>query len=230
MLWGLNVHLTKGVQMNKKFYITIPLKDSEERVGVKGKLTVNMMLDPYYISETSLLSVFVSDNEYKEYLPLAREIIFNSSLRSLEFTYNKLNSFSEEHKLILRRELALCFAINTFSNHFYQGFQESLHRSKSFSDFTVTTTVKNSPELLKDMISSSSNCIKEAKAEIVNSSSIANSLGLSSVKGSENLSNSFTYRTWIHDNLPIKSSGFIGNGKIWYQGNLYKDMVNVSNT
>ena len=225
------VHLIED-SMNKKFMIKIPLKHEENREFSKHNLqfSVNTLLYPYYISETSLLSMFTESEDYPQYLEKSREIIFNASLRALEFTYNKLNSFPEEHKLILRRELALCLAINSFSNHFYKGFYDSIQRSKSFADFSVSTTVKNNPSLLKEMISNSNGCILEAKAAILNASHLANSLGMTSVKGVENPSNSFSYRTWIHSNLPIESTGSLANGKIWFAGNLYKDAVNVPNT
>lgn len=218
--------------MNKKYMIKIPLKHTKDKEYAKHNLqfSVNTMLYPYYISETSLLSMFTDIEEYPLYIERSRELIFNASLRALEFTYNKLNSFPEEHKLILRRELALCLAINSFSNHFYKGFYDSIQRSKSFADFSVSTTVKNNPTLLNEMITNSNNCIVEAKAAIIGASHIANSLGMTSVKGVENMSNSFSYRTWIHSNLPVASSSVLGNGKIWFAGNLYKDAPNVSNT
>lgn len=218
--------------MNKKYMIKIPLKHPENLEYAKNNLqfSVNTLLHPFYIAETSLLSMFVEEEEYEKYGDKAREIIYNASLRALEFTYNKLNTFPEEHKLIFRRELALCLAMNNFANHFYKGFTDTIQRSKSFADFSVSTTVKNNPSLLKEMIAGSSNCILEAKLAITNASHIANSLGLTSVKGVYNASNSFSYRTWIHTNLPIESSSVIANGKIWFEGNLYKDSTRVSNT
>ena len=147
--------------MNKKYMIKIPLKHPEDINYAKNKLqfSVNTLLHPFYIAETSLLSLFTDEEDYEKYSEKAREIIYNASLRALEFTYNKLNNFPEEHKLIFRRELALCFAINSFANHFYKGFQDTIQRSKSFADFSVSTTVKNNPSLLKEMIEGSVNCI-----------------------------------------------------------------------
>lgn len=216
--------------MNKKYMIKIPLKHPEDVEYAKNSLqfSVNTLLHPFYIAETSLLSLFTEEEDYKKYSEKAREIIYNASLRSLEFTYNKLNNFPEEHKLIFRRELALCLAINSFANHFYKGFADTVQRSKSFADFSVSTTVKNNPSLLKEMITGSSDCILEAKLAITNASHIANSLGMTSVKGEYNPSNSFSYRTWIHSALPIQSTNALANGKIWFQGNLYKDVDNVS--
>lgn len=213
--------------MNKKFIITIPLKNEKKK---SIKLSVNTMLTPFYISETALLSVYMEEEEYETYREKAREIIFNASLRADEYTYNKLGAVSDEHKLLLKRELALCFALNTFSRHFYKGFHDTLHRSKSFADFTVTTTVKNNPALLKDMIANSNDCIKEAKKAIKDISAVDLGLGRSMVKGKLNPANSFSYRLWIHNMLPEKSNALFASEKIWLNGNMYKDGVrNVSN-
>lgn len=206
--------------MNKKYMIKIPLKNEPKEAL---SFNVNLLLYPYYISESALLAIFTEEHEYTKYRSLAREIIFNASLRAYEFSYNKMGHTLEEHKLIFRRELALCLAMNAFSNHFYKDLYSSLSRSKSYADFSVSTTVKNDGVLLKEMIANSSNCIIEAKKVITDSYNISNSLGKTSVKGVLNPGNSFSYRTWIHSNLPIKSSSILGNNKIWYQGNLYKD-------
>lgn len=220
--------------MNKKYSIKIPLTLKESRGELNPihlKFNINILLNPFYISESSLISIFVGEEDFEQYYPRAREIIFNASLRASEFTYNKLVGFSEEHKLLLRRELALCFSINSFSKHFYKGFELSNHRSKSFADFSVTTTIKNSPSILEDMIKSSNSCVIEAKKAIDDLSHLGSSLGLSNLKGSYNLSNAFSYRLWFHNNLPTKSNAIFASDKMWTQGNLYKDGVRyVSNT
>ena len=79
--------------MNKKYMIKIPLKHTKDVEYAKHNLqfSVNTMLYPYYISETSLLSMFTDIEEYPLYIERSRELIFNASLRALEFTYNKLN-------------------------------------------------------------------------------------------------------------------------------------------
>ena len=220
--------------MNKKYSIKIPLNLKDPTNIDKDiivKFNVNTLLNPFYLSESAIISLFVGEEEQEQYKARAREIIFNASLRASEFTYNKLTSFSEEHKLLLKRELALCFAINSFAKHFYKGFELSAQRSKSFADFSVSTTVRNSPILLEDMIKSSNNCVEEAKKAIVDLNNIANSLGRSNLKGQYNLTNSFSYRTWMHSNLPEKSNAIFASEKVWSNGDLYKDGVrNVSNT
>lgn len=221
--------------MNKRYSLKIPLRLKESREetseGKELKFNVNVLLNPFYISESSLISIFVGEEDFEQYYPRAREIIFNASLRASEFTYNKLIGFSEEHKLLLRRELALCFSINSFAKHFYKGYELSNHRSKTFADFTVTTTIKNSPAILEDMIKSSNGCVLEAKKAIEDLSQVAASLGLSNLKGSFNPSNAFSYRLWFHNNLPGKSNAIFASEKMWSNGNLYKDGARyVSNT
>ena len=56
--------------MNKKYMIKIPLKHTEDEEYSKHNLqfSVNTMLYPYYISETSLLSMFTDIEEYPLYI------------------------------------------------------------------------------------------------------------------------------------------------------------------
>ena len=218
--------------MNKKYSIKIPLNlENPEDVNSSLKFNVNTLLNPYYLSESAVLGVFIGEEEQEQYLPRARELIFNASLRASEFTYNKLIGFSEEHKLLLKRELALCLAINSFSKHFYKNFELSSQRSKSFADFSVSTTIRNSPAMLEEMIASSNNCVEEAKKAIMDLTNVSMSLGRSNLKGHHNPTNSFSYRTWMHSNLPEKSNAIFASGKVWSNGDWYKDgVVNVSDT
>ena len=213
--------------MNKRYNIKIPIKfeiEGVEELTKALKINVNTMLNPFYISETSLLSLFMDEEEYEKFHPKARELIFNASLRASEFSYGKLRGFSEEHKLLLKRELTLCLVINSFAKHFNKGFELSHQRSKSFAEFSVATTVKNSPALLEDMIKNSNSCVTEAKKAINDLSQVAASLGAMNLKGGWNISNAFTFRLWLHNNLPEKSSAIFASNKIYSQnGNLYKD-------
>lgn len=171
--------------MNKRYNIKIPIKfeiEGVEELTKALKINVNTMLNPFYISETSLLSLFMDEEEYEKFHPKARELIFNASLRASEFSYGKLRGFSEEHKLLLKRELTLCLVINSFAKHFNKGFELSHQRSKSFAEFSVSTTVKNSPALLEDMIKNSNSCVTEAKKAINDLSQVAASLGAMNLK------------------------------------------------
>lgn len=211
--------------MNKKYLISIPLLNSESTAKNTLQFSVNTLLQPYYISEDSLLSFFTTEDDYIKYRPKAREIIFNASLRADTFMYNRLPEYSEEHILLLKRELALCLALNNFATFFHKEFAESVHRSKSFAEFSVATTVKNSPEALKEIIGNSKQCIEEAKQSIIDLQTMRDSVGMLFDKGHLNFTNKFSYRAWINNNLPVRSQEILANDKIWFNGSLYKDRV-----
>lgn len=215
--------------MNKKYLISIPLLKTEA-TDKKLTFSVNTLLTPFYISESALLSVFLDEQEYATYSPKAREIIFNASLKTDAFMYGKLQSFPQEHVLTLKRELALCLSMNSFGKHFMKNFSESVQRTKTYAEFTVSTSIKNNPNLLKSMVESSDQCLEEIKEEIKSLDMITNGLGLSNMKGINNVGNPFTWRVWAHNNLPYKSQEIFASGKIWYNGNIYKDGANVSTT
>lgn len=212
--------------MNKKYILRIPIKDSDKKLSISA----NLMLDPYYISETAILSAYVEEQDYDKYLPKAREIIYNSSLRALEFVTRVLGTTLPESYLILyKRELALCFAMESFGNHYYNGYTESLSRSKSYGEFSVSTTVKNGTNLVNSRIQGAKDCIDGIKQEIKNLADMNNGLGLFNVKGIDNSSNPLSFRLWFHNNLPERSKEIFASGKVWYHGNIYKEGKNVSN-
>ena len=212
--------------MNKKYIINIPLKDGTNKLN----FNVNVLLYPFYISETALLSSYVDENEYDKYRMKARETIFNSSLRAEEFVMMKIGALPPDYTLLLKRELALCFAMEAFGNHFYKGYTESMTRSKTYGEFSVMTSIKNNPTLLKSSIDTAGECIAGIKAEIQTLADMINGLGMSNLKGSWNEANPLTFRLWFHNNLPQKSQEIFATDKVWYHGNIYKEGNNVSNS
>lgn len=215
--------------MNVRFLIKLPIR-VEGTPKQHATLSVDLMLQPYLISESALLSAFVEESEYAKYGQKAREIAFNSSVRAWEWSKFKLKDYPEEYKIHYVRELALCFAMNAFAKYFFQNFNESLHRSKTYGEFTVTTTVKNNPAALKSLLDQSKQCIDDIKAEIEQAEDLVNGLGLDNLKGACNPSNAFSWRMWFHNNLPERSNQIYASEKFWYNGNMYKDGKYVSDS
>lgn len=223
--------------MNIRFLLKIPFRTKvKQSDGVfreeekKASLSIDTLLDPYLISESALLSMFMDEDEYCKYGLKAREIAFNSSLRAWEWGQHRLCGYPEEQRIYWIRELAFCYAMNAFAKHFYQGFQDTLHRSKTYAEFTVTTTVKNSPLALKSILDDSQRCIDEMKAEIEEAKDLANGLGTINYKGILNCKNKISWRLWFHNNLPVRSNEIYASEKYGYNGNIYKDGKNVSDS
>lgn len=223
--------------MNIRFLLKIPFRNKTklpdgtvQEEEKKASLVVDTLLDPYYISDSALLSMFVDESEYGRWGLKAREIAFHASLRAWEWAHFKLCDYPEEQRIYWIRELAMCFAINAFAKHFYQNHYESLHRSKTYAEFTVTTTVRHSPHALKGILDDSQRCIDEMKKEIEEAKDLANGVGLSNYKGSLNCSNPWTWRLWFNNNLSERSEEIYASEKYWYNGNIYKDGKHVSNT
>lgn len=215
--------------MNVRFLLKIPIKLDGASKAPSAVLTLDTMLDPYLISETALMAMFMNEEEYPTYGKKAREIAFNASVRAWEFTKFKLLAMPEEHKILLTKELALCIAMSNFAKHFYRGFQDSLHRSKTYGEFSVTTTVKNNPAALQGIMKDSDKCLADIKDEIEEMETAWNGLGLSNLKGSWNPGQTWSWRLWFHNNLPERSKQIYASESVWHwNGNRYKGGTDVS--
>lgn len=216
--------------MNKKYILKIPIKDVVEgdvKTVADVNVTLNTMLSPMYTTEAELLAFFVDEEEYEKYYLKAREIAFTSSLRADEYlkARMKLTKLLPEHALLFKRELSQCLAINGLANYFFKGYNESVSRAKTLGEFSVSTTVKNNTSALRDIISNSNDCIKDAKKAIDEISALSGSgLGVSFSKGSLNIGSRFSYRAWFHNNLPERSEKLFASDKYRHpNGNMYKD-------
>lgn len=224
--------------MNKKYLIKIPIKtlvveDDKEKIDKSqvANIVINTMLTPMYTTESELLALFVDEEEYDKYYLKAREIAFTSSIRAEEYLKGKLTSgtIPEETLLLLRRELSQCFGVNGLANFFFKGYRESVSRSKTLGEFSVSTTVKNNTYALRDIINSSKDCIKDAKRSVEEFKHLAASMGASFNKGACNLGSRFSYRLWFHNNLPERSTQIYASEKYGhYNGNRYKDGIRSS--
>lgn len=212
--------------MNKKYVITLPLKGRDKPLS----LTVHTMLTPLYITEAELLTLFEKEGDTKS-LHKAREIAFASGLRAEEYLRLKFRSMNiwPEHLQLLTIELAKCFAINAMANYFYRDFSESLTRSKTLGEFSVSTTTRHSPQAIKHLLDESKACIDEAKQAAEDYRHMAGlGLGLSVVKGLDNIKNKYSWRTWFHNNLPARSEDIYASEKRGYNENMYKGGLDVS--
>lgn len=226
---------TKVYKMNKKYLLKIPIKtlvveNDKEKIDKSkvANVVINTMLTPMYTTESELLSLFVDEDEYDKYYLKAREIAFTSSIRAEEYLKGRLRSgtIPEETLLLLRRELSQCFGVNGLANFFFKGFGESVSRSKTLGEFSVSTTVKNNTYALRDIIDSSKDCIKDAKKSVDELKHLAASMGASFNKGACNIGNRFSYRLWFHNNLPERSTQIYASEKYGhYNGNIYKDGI-----
>ena len=60
--------------MNKRYSLKIPLRLKESREetseGKELKFNVNVLLNPFYISESSLISIFVGEEDFEQYFQM----------------------------------------------------------------------------------------------------------------------------------------------------------------
>lgn len=224
--------------MNKKYLLKIPIKTlvkgtTGEKIDTSKTITlpINTLLTPMYTTEAELLAMFVDEEEYDKYYLKAREIAFTSSIRAEDYLKSRLKSgtIPEETLMLLRRELAQCFGVNALATFFFKGYGESVSRTKTLGEFSVSTTVKNNTYALRDIIDSSKDCLKEAKKSVEEIKHLAASMGASFNKGSCNLKSKFSYRLWFHNNLPERSTQIYASEKYGhYNGNIYKDGIRGS--
>lgn len=203
--------------MNINLKLSIPFKDTDETLT----LVANTLLEPFYITEREVLSVFLE--EYSDrFVKGAREIIFYSSIKADEILELKLQHFDIEELKTIRRQLTLCLAIIGFGNKFNSDFIKSMSRSKTLADFTVSTTVANDSGFLNNIIKDAQTCVNDLTSLIQEINS-GDSVARLFVKGQLNTVNYDSNRLWSHRNLPSFSTETHASLKKPFNGRYYKN-------
>lgn len=203
--------------MNINLKLSIPFKDTNETLT----LVANTLLEPFYITEREVLSVFLE--EYSDrFVKGVREIIFYSSIKANEILELKLQHFDIEELKTIRRQLTLCLAIIGFGNKFNSDFIKSMSRSKTLADFTVSTTVANDSGFLNNIIKDAQTCVNDLTSliqEINGGDSVARLF----VKGQLNTVNYDSNRLWAHRSLTSFSTETHASLKKPFNGRYYKN-------
>ena len=208
--------------MNINLKLSIPFKDTDETLT----LVANTLLEPFYITEREVLSVFLE--EYSDrFVKGAREIIFYSSIKADEILELKLQHFDIEELKTIRRQLTLCLAIIGFGNKFNSDFIKSMSRSKTLADFTVSTTVANDSGFLNNIIKDAQTCVNDLTSLIQEINS-GDSVARLFVKGQLNTVNYDSNRLWSHRNLPSFSTETHASLKKPFNGRYYKNGGNYA--
>lgn len=203
--------------MNINLKLSIPFKDTDETLT----LVADTLLEPFYITEREVLSVFLE--EYSDrFVKGAREIIFYSSIKANEILELKLQHFDIEELKTIRRQLTLCLAIIGFGNKFNSDFIKSMSRSKTLADFTVSTTVANDSGFLNNIIKDAQICVNDLTSLIQEINS-GDSVARLFVKGQLNTVNYDSHRLWAHRNLPSFSTETHASLKKPFKGRYYKN-------
>lgn len=203
--------------MNINLKLSIPFKDTNETLTV----VVDTLLEPFYITEREVLSVFLE--KYSDrFVKGAREIIFYSSIKANEILELKLQHFDIEELKTIRRQLTLCLAIIGFGNKFNSDFIKSMSRSKTLADFTVSTTVANDSGFLNNIIKDAQTCVNDLTSLIQEINS-GDSVARLFVKGQLNTVNHDSNRLWAHRDLPSFSTETHASLKKPFNGRYYKN-------
>ncbi len=203
--------------MNINLKLSIPFKDTDETLT----LVADTLLEPFYITEREVLSVFLE--EYSDrFVKGAREIIFYSSIKANEILELKLQHFDIEELKTIRRQLTLCLAIIGFGNKFNSDFIKSMSRSKTLADFTVSTTVANDSGFLNNIIKDAQTCVNDLTSLIQEINS-GDSVARLFVKGQLNTVNYDSNRLWAHRDLPSFSTETHASLKKPFNGRYYKN-------
>lgn len=200
--------------MNINISIKIPLHS-----GGSLKVEENLLLNPLYITENELLSVYLT--KYTELqFKAAREIAFYASLKADEIIGNKLDDLTNKEKFSFKRQLTLCLATIMFGNKFNTDYIKSLSRSKSLAEFSVSTSSTNDPQFVLNIIKDAQQCVDDIKSVINMAGDV---LIRTFVKGALNDSNPTSNRLWHHFNLEVKSKQTYASEKKPFKGRYYKN-------
>lgn len=185
-------------------------------------LTLDTMLKPFYISENEVLNVFFDEYSLK-YFKAVRELIFINSMRADDMV-GSLDFLSPKEIMVLKKKITTCLTIRDFGNKFNKDFIAGLTRSKTFADFSVSTTHRNDPRFVHNIIKDAEDCIDHISKLIDVEDILTPALGYTFVKGANNpLNNDRPARLWHHGNLSVLSKEIIAFDKKWFDGKKYKN-------
>lgn len=214
--------------MNNKFIITIPrtvtIPPSTEPPVT---LTVHLLLTPYYISEFDILKIYYEEESFGKFYEPMRDLIFKCSLKADELFYNKLSYMDPKEVLFWKKHITECLVVQEYTKRFSKEYYSSNSRSKSFADFSVSTTIKNDPTFLASLLEDSAACILEIKGLVSLAEEVGLNGGLTNLRGSLNFDNSSALqsRLWWHSELSVPSTSDFANKKVFHRNRLYKDGV-----
>lgn len=206
--------------MNIRLNLKIKIKNSEK--VLTG--TFDTLLKPFYISEREVLNIFFDEYNHK-YYNMVREFIFLNSLKADEMLGSvKGGALSESDLLLLKRKITTCLTIRMFGNKFNKDYVGSLTRSKSFAEFSVSTTQRNDPRFVANIVKEAEDCISHLESLIDIDDLLTPALGVTFVKGANNINNTQVQsRLWHHGNLSVLSKEVVAFDKRFFGPKEYKN-------
>lgn len=218
--------------MNIQLFLKIKTKGNSSE---SFHFNFNTLLKPFYISEIEVLNIFF--NEYNHtYFNSVRQLIFLNSIKADEMLGNVTTGIlNPKDLLLLKKKLTTCLTIRDFGNKFNKDYVGSLTRSKSFAEFSVSTTTRNDPRFVANIVKDAEDCITNLSELIGLDNLLTPALGYTFVKGSCNPFNKERpSRLWHHGNLEKLSSEVVAFDKRWFNGVKYKNGIrgdlNVTST
>lgn len=215
--------------MNIRLNLTLVNKLTQQ--GYKARL--DTLLSPFYISESEVLNVFFDEYPHK-YFKTVRELIFINSMRADDMV-GGLDFLPAKEVLILKKKITTCLTLRDFGNKFNKDYMAGLTRTKTFADFSVSTTQRNDPRFVHSIVKNAEECIDHISKLVDIDNILKPAVGYSFVKGGLNPYNKDKpARLWHHGNLEVLSSEIVAFDKKWFNGTKYKngtrEELNVPNT
>ena len=204
--------------MNIKLALKLPQKD-----GLKSyALTLDTLLKPFYISESEVLNVFFDEYPHK-YFKTVRELIFINSMRADDMV-GGLDFLPAKEVLILKKKITTCLTLRDFGSKFNKDYMAGLTRTKTFADFSVSTTQRNDPRFVYGIVKNAEECIDHISKLVDIDNILKPSVGYTFVKGGLNPYNKDKpARLWHHGNLEVLSKEIVAFDKRWFNGTKYKN-------
>lgn len=205
--------------MNIKLQLELKLKDNTKSF----KFFFDTMLKPFYITEREVLTIFFDEYNHK-YFKSVRELIFYNSIKADEMLGQNFTFLSAKDLLILKKKITTCLTVRDFGKKFNKDYIGSLTRSKTFADFSVSTTQRNDPRFVHGIVQEAEECIKNLEELIGPEKLLTPAIGYTFVKGALNSNNTEVMgRLWHHGNLSELSKEITAFDKKWFEGKKYKN-------
>lgn len=208
--------------MNINLKLKLPLVSSTNPVDKKIILvSAQLLLNPIYALEEDVITPFTTLKE--EQLPWVRKLLFDSSITVYRETkvIEKLGLMSKGELFSLRRDYVICMVTNQMAKQLYKDALNTISRSKSLGDFSVSTSTKADSTAISKIISDSNTCIDDMK-KLIEDIEASSLLPATFVKGRSNVSTRKSARLWWHSDLPFDLVDAYASKRYWFNGNGYK--------
>ena len=178
--------------------------DSEQNPLSIEPVVVNLLLTPFYATESDISSAYLIDGS--SYVENIRKIILNGSIsidNLIDMLGLKLN-LSDKQLFIMKRDYVICYGIYELGKQINLDYLKSHNKSKFLGDVKVSLEIQNDPTFLTMTLEDAKHCL-DSITKLLNDMASSDAMMDTFVKGELNPNNKFSWREW-YNSYPLSTA------------------------